>query len=225
MRQNICVLVMALTIVSACNSRPEAVTSNSLPEERASSSPEQNQASSAASSPTTGSTYAGDSLQHLALSSFELVSYRQTNDTLQLVSTSDFLYYPFGNSSTIQAFRQKHPTWTFAKETDRTDPTAILYRGTTRNGFIKLFADSEKKSLEIVAGDLSGPGIKLANGLAVGATRTAFFMPFFNQPATLPHSRVVALISGLDGIRHYYTFRADTLARIVFETDYQFDKK
>ena len=208
--------LLSAALLSACGNQ-QRVSANQTPDALpATSSPN---ATSAASS--------SDSLQQLALDSFELIDCRPTPDTLYLVSTSDFLFYPFGSTSTLKAFGQRYSEFTFQPETDPADPTVRLYRGTLPGGFVKLFADDDKQDLALVAGRLTAPGLRLANGLTVGMAQRAFFATFFREPprAGLLAPKVVTLVSGLDGIRHYYSFTDGRLARIEFDSDYQFNKK
>jgi|GEM_PF-895906 len=214
MRTNVFGFALLLSALGACTSTPETgqVTAPA--------------AESPAAAGRADVAYSPDSLQRLAQRSFELVEYHVRADTLQLVSTSDFLFHPFGRLATIQEFQRQNPAWSFQKVTDPADAAAVLYRCAYNNSWLKLFADGEKKALEIVAGHVTTLEAPLANRVVVGMSKREFFATFLRQPSTLEAgSRVVELESGLDGIRHYYTFQQDKLTSIDFDSDYQFSKR
>lgn len=227
-------LLLAIYLLSACSSHPDSAAQRGATEQAPADS---TRLVAAAGQPSTISdgnmnaadpvAYSSDSLQYLARESFELLSYRTTPDTLQLISTSPFLFYPFGKHATVTSFKKQYPAFVLKRKTDAFDASAVLYRGTAANDFVKLFMDDEKKTLEIVSGKVLGPELHLINGIAVGMSERAFFKLFFKQPSIIEKSgaRVVELISGLDGIQHYYVFQSGVLMRIEFDTNYQFNKK
>ena len=227
------VLLFALLSLSACSNQHEtpidqktAVEQNASQRHFSTKATEQLATVSQAADDDT-LTYSSDSLQYLALNSFELLTYRITPDTLQLVSTSAFLYYPFGKFTSIAGLQKNLPAVIFKRESDKNDVSAKIYRGVIGNAFVKMFFDQEKKSLEIVSGNIYTPELKLGNGIKIGMKKRAFFAKFFKKASTAEQGskRIVELISGLDGIRHYYTFKNNVLAHIEFDTDYQFDKR
>ncbi|UYZ62621.1 hypothetical protein [Hymenobacter weizhouensis] len=230
MQKNMWILAGILLVLSACNDNKNTKETDSSLEEATKQLPQQattEKAKVTASLERPDTViYSKDSLQYLVFDSFELVSYQVAADTLQLVSTSNFLYYPFGRYSAISAFKAKNPLFTFVKETDPTDNTVNLYRGIYDNNFIKLFLDDEKGALEVVSGRVNDSKIRLNEGILVGMKKREFFSRIFKKPSIIEKAdiKVVELISGLEGIHHYYTFRNDTLARIDFNTNYQFNK-
>ena len=231
MSKHVFSLLVALLPLSACDQRkpanePEAAPQPSFREPPAKPVPEQS-APSTQDERAASINYSKDSLQYLALDSFELLTYRETTDTLQLVSTSPFLYYPFGEFPSLPAFQKNFPLLAFKRKTDQSDTSAKIYRGVFKSTFIKLFLDEEKKALEVVSGHIFTSEVKLVNGIATGMKKRAFFARFFKKPSTVEQNtqQVVELVSGLDGIRHYYTFKDDTLEHIHLDTDYQFDKR
>ena len=129
-------------ILSACNSRPDTVVQRAVAKPESAASPDPlaatgqsgtNSAATTAAADTVA--YSGDSLQYLARPSFELLSYRLTPDTLQLISTSPFLYYPFGKQASVASFKKQYPSFVFKRQTDSFDSSAVLYRGVAPNGF------------------------------------------------------------------------------------------
>lgn len=226
MHKNIFASVITSLALSACNSHNEAIVNQSDSKEQVSQRPEN---SSTPSAPDADGAiiYSDDSLQYLALDSFELVSYQIVSDTLQLVSTNNFLYYPLGKLHTISSLKTKYPSIILKKEIDLFDNTADIYRATLDDSFIKIFLDDEKKTLEIVSGIIISPKIIINDNIKIGMKKRGFFTCFFSKPSSVEKKdiKVVELISGLDGIRHYYTFQGDTLVKIEFDTDYQFDKR
>jgi len=155
MSKSVSVLLFAFLSLSACSNQHETPIDQKTDVKQGSS--QQHSSTEATDQPVAVSqiadddtlAYSSDSLQYLALNSFELLTYRVTPDTLQLVSTSDFLYYPFGKLTTVADLQKRLPAVMFKRESDRTNPSAKIYRGVIDNAFVKMFFDEEKRRLEI----------------------------------------------------------------------------
>lgn len=225
MRSTALIPIVSL-LFGACNNSSE--TSSDRLSAKAIDSPRHNVAASPNRAAELADTisYSSDSLQYLALDSFELVTYELATDTLKLVSTSNFLYYPFGSFSSVSALKKAGLKFAFQQESDASDTSVQIYRATFANSFVKLFQDDEKKKLEIVSGRILNKEIKLINGIRIGTSKRSFFSSFFKKPSTIEKTdhKVIELISGLDGIRHYYAFKNSVITSIKFDSDYQFNK-
>ncbi|MEK7719966.1 MAG: hypothetical protein AAB347_10225 [Bacteroidota bacterium] len=167
-----------------------------------------------------------DSLQNLAKEGFGLIELSIKGDTLNLVYTSSFLYYPFGKFNTPSDFIKTNKTFKETIEHDKGDPSIKLYRMSNKNNFIKLFKDDGKSNVEIISGKVNDSELSLINGIKIGISRTDFLKIFFKD---VPEKQVVGikvirLISGLEGIIHVYVFNNERLTSFYFNTDYSFDK-
>lgn len=154
---------------------------------------------------------------------------RIIKDTLSILSTGWFFYYPFGKFHDMKSLLDVSKFLKFKREyaRDKTDgDTIMLYRLYNDKTFIKFIDQPETSRFEIVSGDIKDTSVVLLNGTKIGMDRLAFLNLYFSQKAEneLMRIRVVKIISGLDGIWHYYSFKDDKLSDIRFDTDYRVDK-
>jgi hypothetical protein len=171
-----------------------------------------------------------DSLSRLVRPDFELVELNVSGDSLLLVSTNEFLYYPFGKFTDEHAFNIKNKIFTdrstLIVDNDDVGPKIKLSRFDCNASSI-ITIKSESNALEIVKGSIRDKGIELVNGVFVGMKKDAFLSKFFIATVTKELKKVntIVLESGLQGIWHYYYFKDDILDRIQFRTDYSFYDK
>ena len=142
-------------------------------------------------------------------------------DTLKIVSTSDFLYYPFGRYRDKNLLNERFKS--LEKSIDRqvdlkikSSEAPILVKFSMNDSYIKFFYDKENKQFEIVSAKIFSSKILMNNQLGVNIPKTNF-MSKFSYDTALPETSnvsVIELISGLDGVWHYYTFENDTLKSI-----------
>jgi hypothetical protein len=151
-------------------------------------------------------------------------------DTLNIVTTNQFAYYPFGKYFSIEEFNNYLNSFNLDVEqqypnNDTLLDLRVLYNLSYRDTKIKVLSDPENKTIEIVSGKILDPELKLVNGFQVGMTKAAFIDSLFSKkPADFSKIKVVEIESGLMGIWHYYIFEHDTLKSILLDTDYQFNK-
>ncbi len=167
-----------------------------------------------------------DSLQSLAKEGFGLIKLSIKGDTLDLVSTSSFLYYPFGKFNAPSDFIKTNKTFKESIEHDKGDPSIKLYRMSNKNNFIKLFKDDGKSNVEIISGKVYDSDLCLINGIKIGISKSDFLKIFFKDvpEKQVVDIKVIKLVSGLEGITHVYIFNKDCLTSFYFDTDYSFDK-
>jgi len=148
---------------------------------------------------------------------FELIDYKLSTDTLTLISSSDFLHYPFGVFKDNKALKKEYPNLFNLKN-------GFPYL-TLGDSYVKFFFDDDKKRLETVYAKITNPEIRLRNGIATGMTKYEVLTRFFNSSLdNADNLKVLRLESGLLGMWHYYTFDNNVLTSIYFDTDYQLDK-
>lgn len=153
-----------------------------------------------------------------ARESLELNAYTFTGDTLKLVASTKFLYYPFGEFHHVKELKKVF-VHTQYKEKD-----GLPYVFNT-NSYIKFFYDTDKDSFELVYGKITNPNFEMTNGIKVGMTKKELFNTYFTTTIDKMDSiKVLTVESALVGIWHYYTFENNILVSICLDTDYQFDK-
>jgi hypothetical protein len=165
-----------------------------------------------------------DSLQKFAKKELALTELHVKNDTLEIVSTMDFLYYPIGKFKSMDKLSQATKKFKSTVETDRSNNK--LYRMVYKKSFIKFFYNSDKKAFEVVSGQIYNPEIMLLKKIRIGITLEHFTNIFFQGILSkqLQGIKAIKMISGLDGIVHYYYFDKGVLTFIKLDTDYLFDK-
>lgn len=162
---------------------------------------------------------------------FEIIEYSIIGDTLRIVSTSNFLYYPFGCHTGADEFLERYP---FMKKTEEQDhfngdtsaSIISLYRFSFNNSYVKFLHDTEKNRMELVGARITDKKISLVNQVNIGIAKTDFICRFTNKikPEQIKNVTVIEFISGVLGIWHYYCFENDILTSIYVDTDYQLDK-
>ncbi len=151
-------------------------------------------------------------------------------DTLYVITTNPFAYYPFGKYFSIEEFNTSLASFNLEIEkqypnNDTLLDLRVLYILTYKSSKIKVLTDPENKTVEIVSGKIHDPEVELVNGFQVGMTKAAFIDSLFSKrPVDFSKIKVVGIESGLMGIWHYYKFEQDTLKSILLDTDYQFNK-
>ena len=158
-----------------------------------------------------------DDIRNKIRPTFQLIEYRISGDTLILVSTDKFLYYPFGVYNDLKKLKNQYLN--LYKEKGGESYLA------NRDSYVKFFYDEDKKAFEIVYAKISDPSFKLVNGTRTGMTKKELFDKYFlTPPGNMDKIKILELQSGLMGIWHYYQFDKDVLASFVLDTDYQLDK-
>lgn len=159
----------------------------------------------------------------------DLIVIRCQNDTLKIVTTGWFFYYPFGKIGNEDTLKKAFRDYQYVDEIQRegqTDSTK-LYRFNKEGSFVKFVKSDENKSFEIVSAVINNSEMVFVNGIKVGMSKSDFYRTYFkkNIDNELPGINVVEVITGLDGMWHYYTFSEGRLSQIKLTTDYLLDQK
>ena len=162
---------------------------------------------------------------------FEILERSIFADTLLIISTSDFLYYPFGSYKNMKDFTKQYSFMQNSVElaypnNDSTAPLVPVYRFSFNHSYIKYLYDDEKEKLEIIAAKIFDSEVSLSNQVKIGITKSDFIKMFTDQikPEQIRNVKVIKFASGLQGIWQYYIFDNDILISFYIDTDYQFDK-
>lgn len=157
------------------------------------------------------------------------ISINTNNDTLSIVTTGWFFYYPFGKFHDLKSLNKIGKNISVKKELEKTSDAepVIIYRSCSNDSFVKFIDQPETNRFEIVSGDIKSDDITLLNGVKVGMDRPEFIDLYFKSDAQsqLADIKTFKFITALDGMWHYYTFKNGKLLHIQFDTDYQLDKR
>jgi hypothetical protein len=160
----------------------------------------------------------------------EIGDYKVKGDTLWILSSDKFLYYPFGIHQDIRQMESVFPLMSKTQiEEDNTVLENFYYK---RSSIVTVFdgypnvEDSERgtSNMEIVYAKIADSEVALVNGLRVGLNKLEFahYLPIQLLDNEWNNIDIVFFESELLGMWHYYYF-SNTLDSIVFKTDYQFD--
>lgn len=148
----------------------------------------------------------------------EPIEYRIRHDTLSLVSSSWFLYYPFGTFKNREGLKRNFQAF-YSEENE-------FYYLKDEESYAKLVRDDGREALELIYAKISSPGIRLDNGIVIGMSKPEVFSKFFKtMPVKMDSINVLKLESERKRIWHYYNFKNGVLDSFCFNTDYQEDKK
>ncbi|MFM9951315.1 MAG: hypothetical protein ACKV1O_25495 [Saprospiraceae bacterium] len=166
-----------------------------------------------------------------AINNFEIEEYNIVGDTLKIVSTADFLYYPFGSYTDEKTLAKQ---FSFMKKSveysnqnrEQSEGKLPLYRFSLNHSYTKFLYDEEKGRMELIAAKITDREVILSNQVKIGMTKADFIGRFSNQikPEQIKSVKVIEFISGLLGIWHFYNFDNDILISFYITTDYQLDK-
>jgi hypothetical protein len=148
-------------------------------------------------------------------------------DTLKIVTGITHLYYPFGKHSDIKDIEKSILNSTLKNiyliNFQTQDSTAIT-QITTPKSIIKFLYDDQQLRQEIVSADIRDSNFHFLNNIRIGMSKDELLKILFNKPPAVTVN-TIKLISGLDGIKHYYIFKDDKLTEIKMITDYTFTGK
>ncbi len=168
-----------------------------------------------------------ETLKKAAKSNFELNVLFIKNDTLELVSDSQFLYFPFGVFKNIQSLKHSLNQFRDSIQKDSSS-NEELERMIFNKSFVKFYYDKDQGKFQIVSGQIIDENIVMINGIKLGMEKHEFLEEFFNfyKPIKVDNIKVIQLVSGLQGMTHYYYFNNDSkLVSIKLMSDYLFNKE
>jgi len=159
-----------------------------------------------------------DDIKSKARPTLELYDYKITGDTLTLIASTKFLYYPFGIFTNAKDLKKKFANIEYKEEGEI---SYLIYA----DNYVKFFYDVDKRKYEIVYARISSPNFALTNGTKTGMTKKELFGKYFFEPVDkMDKIKFLKLESMLTGIWHYYKFDKDILLSFYLDTDYQIDK-
>src|ERR1700741_486608 len=145
-----------------------------------------------------------DSLQSYTRKGFEVFEVEIAEDTLRLISGSDYLYYPFGVFHQISYLtkEQKGSSITRHRHKISYDSTRIILYEMKHGKSCVKFLQGEGRKFEIVSGGIRDDKIILRNKIRKGISQKDFLRIFFQNSMikSLAQIRVVEMESALTGI-------------------------
>ncbi len=143
-------------------------------------------------------------------------------DTLKIISTAKFIYYPLGQFSNIQSLELKYPILKIEKSSD--NEMEELFKTSYKHSSFKFVLDKETNYLEIVFARILDEDIKFKNGIQVGMDIDSLYCKIFSKPIKLDQVKKIKIISALDGINHLYELNNGKIDQIIIDSDYLYNK-
>lgn len=149
-------------------------------------------------------------------------------DTMTVYSLDSRIIYPFGEWSSVEQYiTDNQLSW--YRETDYRkyyDSMEVSVNRMRRydDSYIDLYYSIWTKKVELLAGHITDPEVKLENGIHVGMNKDDVFKVFFKR---YPRSytadvAVLKVISGAGEVAEIYTFKGQKLRHIKIETAYKY---
>lgn len=159
---------------------------------------------------------------------YEIASIEQSKDTLRMIIANRIIYYPFGRASKVSALASIDPHFKVTQEQSRNKFTRRpikLFKLYYKESYLKFFIDSESGFLEMTSGNITNSEVTLPGSVRIGMPFADFIGEYLEKRASdrLQSTKVVELVSGLEGIWEYYNFEEGKLSSVRIKTDYTFE--
>jgi len=146
-------------------------------------------------------------------------------DTLKIVTTDNFAYFPFGRFNNLNSLISKQPYFNISKKIFHPyndSETDTLYNLKYLESKITLIYDREQKLFQITSGIIVDEKIRFENDIRIGDSKNSLLEKFIpKKPSNSGSINVIEIISALTGIWHYYTLKNNILVSVELVTDYQ----
>ena len=153
----------------------------------------------------------------LELNSFDKIS----NDTLNLVVCSNFVYYPFGKIENKKAIKGSPLKIFEIKDKKDSQGNVLQILNFESSELILFFASNEEGPISsyVIKGKIVNSEIVLKNNIKIGMSKTEFINLFFDDfPSKLEEQfNEIGLIACVDGTNQFYSFKNEKLNLIRFE--------
>jgi hypothetical protein len=163
--------------------------------------------------------------------SLKIKDIKINRDTVELISTDEYLYYPFGKFKNLDQLtgylkNLKHLNEYCYTYNDSTTKKIKLETFTLNNSYIKICLNEDEKVYQIVYAKIINKDILLRKNIHVGISKENFIKIFSRRMnyEQIKNIHVIKLVSGLLGVWQYYYFTNNTLTSIIIDSDYQLNK-
>lgn len=168
-------------------------------------------------------------LNKIARKEFEISEAHQKQDTLSFIVMNRNVFYPFGRLKAIAKLRSMFPHFDVRNELQRDSLTGnnTLTRFYTKKSFLKFVKSDDTGLYEIVSGRIYDGEVVLYSKISIGMPMEVFLNLFFSKRINkfTENTKVIELVSGVDGVWQRYQFKDHFLSSIKIDTDYTFDQK
>lgn len=159
---------------------------------------------------------------------FKVTEVHLKEDTLVVISLSEFLFYPFGKYADVGNFiKRSHIEW--YRSVDRfwyndTVDMSVYKFWRLDDSYLNFYISIDTELMELINGNITDKEVVLKNQCRVGMSKQNFFNLFFISPTPNMFNGIkyVKFISGLYYLEHVYEFDSDELKRIQFLTEYKY---
>ena len=149
----------------------------------------------------------------------DIIETRISNDTLQIITTDPFLYYPFGIFRNVNQYEKRYPLLKRVLVTNKKGNNN-LFKYKYKNSTIVIFMDKRIQIVNAVIKD----NIKIARNISIGMDKLTLLslLGYSDCKDKLKNINVVECVSGLDGVWLYFMFKENLLESILIRIDYTF---
>jgi hypothetical protein len=158
---------------------------------------------------------------------YEMMKISQSNDTLVLVSGSEFVFYPFGKTLSVSEFSRRMIKGGLKKIDSTIIHDEKVFSATSNDGKVTYLNIERAGNLnvQIVSAWYTTPKLEMKNGIRIGNPKGKVFRVYLAKPEIQQFEKinVLELVSALDGSWHFYTFNKNQLKRIEIRSDYKIE--
>ena len=139
---------------------------------------------------------------------------------LDIISTGDLTYELFGSSNDIKKLQKRYNNMFTVEQQVINDEK--IHKLKYKDSFIKVYYNSYKDDYDIVSGSIANEEIKMIWNISIGMHKNDFFKILF-QNSFKYNFQGIDTVSNQDYLgdnQQYFIFKADTLNKIVLESNY-----
>ncbi len=150
-----------------------------------------------------------------------ITSNKSDGDTLDIVSCSKYVYYPFGKINKEEDLKSSLLK-KFSVVSHQQNETLYFYELKHEQNKLFLHFDNDTDAAQgsyIIKGSLYDSSIVSSNGIKVGMNSVDFYKTFFRSfsDKLKKKYKVVVIESCVIGLKHIYTFEGNKIISIKFE--------
>lgn len=159
---------------------------------------------------------------------YQIKDIKVYTDTMTVYSLATYVIYPFGEWSSVEQYITDNQLSWYRESGYKSyyDSMEVSVNRMSRvdGSYIDLYYSIWTKKVELLAGYVSDPEVKLANGLHPGMSKDEVFRVFFKKyPKSYTQDvMVLKVVSGAGEVAEIYTFKGQKLRHIKIETAYKY---
>ncbi|MBP5677924.1 MAG: hypothetical protein J6W88_05465 [Bacteroidales bacterium] len=159
---------------------------------------------------------------------YQIKDIKVYTDTMTVYSLAQYVIYPFGEWTSVEQFITDNQLSWYRESGYKSyyDSMEVSVNRMSRvdGSYIDLYYSIWTKKVELLAGYVADPEVKLANGLHPGMTKDEVFSVYFKKyPRSYTQDvMVLKVVSGAGEVAEIYTFKGQKLRHIKIETAYKY---